>query len=234
MNTGHSTSLGIAAIAAYQPPWMLGNDWFEGTIPRKFVHHTGILSRQISEEDEVAMALRAAKALQRETNCDWRNCAGLIFASPSFIPLDVARQYLNPAHVRAERLRRAARRFARRLKLPECPRHAINWFCSGYARALAIAQRRLAPAINLAPHQFILVINSNRISRITDFACTQTGALFGDMATATLLAREDSPHYPAHFTLLYAKAEKQPADCAFFNFHMRENVLIPQEGGGKE
>ena len=234
MTTRHSANIGIAAIATYRPPWMLGNDWFEGTIPRKFVHHTGILSRQISEEDEVAMALRAAKALQRETSCDWRNCAGLIFASPSFIPLDVARQYLDPAHVRGERLRRAARRFARRLKLPECPQRAINWFCSGYARALAIAQRRLAPAVNLGPHQFILVINSNRISRITDFGCAQTGALFGDMATATLLAREDSPLHPVHFKLLYANAHKQPADGAFFNFHMRKNVLVPQKGGGKE
>jgi 3-oxoacyl-[acyl-carrier-protein] synthase III len=234
MSTGSSANIGIAAIATYQPPWILGNDWFQETIPRKFVHHTGIHSRPISEEDEVAMALRAAKALQRDIHCDWRNCAGLIFVSPSFIPLDIARQYLDQKQVRAERLNRAARRFAHRMKLPECPRLAINWFCSGYARALAIAQRRLAPAVKLEPHQFILVINSNRISRITDFGCMQTGGLFGDMATATLLARDDSPHYPAHFKLLYANAQKQPADGAFFNFHMREHVLVPQRDGSRD
>lgn len=233
-HAGQAASLGIAAIATYQPPWMLGNDWFEGTIPRKFVHHTGILTRPISEEDEVAMAVRAAKALQRDTNCEWRNCAGLVFASPSFIPRNVACQYLDPVHVRHERLRRAARRFAHRLHLPECPRLAINWFCSGYARALALAQRRLASAVHLEPHQFILVINTNRISRITDFGCAQTGALFGDMATATLLAREDSPNYPAHFKLLYSHAENQPADGAFFNFHLRDHVLVPQKGGGRD
>lgn len=231
MSTGQSTNIGIAAIATYQPPWMLGNDWFGGTIPRKFVHQTGIQSRTISEEDEVAMAVRVAEILQREVGCDWRNCAGLVFASPSFIPRSVAQQYLDDVHARKERLKGAAWRFAHKIKLPDCPQYAINWFCSGFARAMSIAQRRLA---DIEPHQFLLIINSNRISRITDFACAQTGALFGDMATATLLARDDSPQYPTHFNLLYAKAEKQPADGAFFNFHMRENVLIPQKGGGKE
>lgn len=231
MSTGPTANIGISAIATYQPPWVLGNDWFEGTIPRKFVHHTGIQSRPISEEDEVAMAVRVAELLQREAGCDWRNCAGLIFASPSFIPRLVAQQYLDDRSARSERLKSAARRFAQKIKLPKCPQYAINWFCSGFARAMSIAWRRLA---NLTPHQFILIINSNRISRITDFACAQTGALFGDMATATLLAREDSPLHPVHFKLLYANAHKQPADGAFFNFHMRKNVLVPQKGGGRE
>ena len=231
MTTGQITNLGISAIATYQPPWVLGNDWFEGTIPRKFVHQTGIQSRTISEEDEVAMAVRVTEILQRETGCDWQNCAGLVFASPSFIPRSVAEQFLDAEHAGGERLKRAARRFAQKIQLPECPRYAINWFCSGFAKAMSIAQRRLA---SIETHQFILIINSNRISRITDFACTQTGALFGDMATATLLARRDSLQYPTHFNLLFAKAEKQPADGAFFNFHVRESVLVPQKGGGKE
>lgn len=227
-----TASIGISAIATYQPPWILGNDWFEG-MPRKFVQHTGIKSRPISEEDEVIMALRAAKILQREVGCDWRNCAAVVFASPSFIPLDVARQYLDTEHVRQERLRRAALRFTRRLRMPDCPVHAINWFCSGFAKALTIAQRE-APFLRLQPHQFILVINTNRISRITDFGCKQTGGLFGDLATATLLARADSPLHPPHFSLLYADAEKLAVDGAFFNFHLREHVLLPQRDGGRD
>ena len=151
MSTGPAANLGISAIATYQPPWVLGNDWFEGTIPRKFVHQTGIQSRTISEEDEVALAVRVAEILQRDTGCDWRNCAGLVFASPSFIPRPVAQQYLDGEHAREERLKRAARRFAHIIKLPECPRYAINWFCSGFARAMSIAQRRLA---DIEPHQF--------------------------------------------------------------------------------
>jgi 3-oxoacyl-[acyl-carrier-protein] synthase III len=234
MNTGPTENIGISAIATYQPPWLLGNDWFEGTIPRKFVHHTGIKSRPISEEDEVTMAIRAAKALQREVGCDWRNCAGVVFCSPSFIPLPVARKYFDDRRARRERLRPAARRFARRMNLPECPIYAINWFCSGYARALAIAQHRIAREINLSANQFILVINTSRISRITDFSCRQTGALFGDMATATLLAREDSTLHPPHFALLYAAAHKQPADSAYFHFHLRQHVLVPQRDGGRD
>jgi hypothetical protein len=154
----------------------------------------------------------------------------LVFVSPSFIPRGIAEKYCDDELAQSERLRFAARRFAHKIKLPDCPRFAINWFCSGFPRALSIAQRRLA---NIEPHQFILVINTNRISRITDFACSQTAALFGDMATATLLAREDSTLYPLHFRLLYATAEKQPADGAFFDFHLRACPRSPK-GGGKE
>ena len=231
---GYETqTVGISAIATWQPPWVLGNDWFGDTIPRKFVHHTGIQSRPISEEDEVTMAVRAARSLQREVGCAWRNCAAVVFSSPSFIPPDVARQYLDKRHVLRERLSRGARRFARRLRLPECPARAVNWFCNGFAKGLSIAQQ-LAVRVNLQQNQFILVINTNRISRITDFSCKQTAALFGDMATATLLARSDSPLFPPHFTLLHAAAEKQPADGAFFNFHLREHVLLPQRDGGRD
>ena len=52
---------GISAIAAYEPPWKLDNDWFSEILPRKFVQHTGILSRRISTEDEVAMGIRAVE-----------------------------------------------------------------------------------------------------------------------------------------------------------------------------
>jgi len=228
-----ATPIGISAIAVHQPSWSLGNDWFTGTIPRKFVHHTGIRSRPISEEDEITMAVHAAESLQRETGCDWERCAGLVFASPSFIPPSVARQYLHGLRLKRENLRRAARRFARRMLLPDCPLLAINWFCSGYARALEMVQRRILPAVNLKPDQFILVINTNRISRITDFGCAQTSALFGDMATATLLARDDSLRYPTHFSLAYARAIKRPADGAYFQFHVRENIPLPQKDGGK-
>ena len=233
MSGEETQSVGISAIATWQPRWVLGNDWFGETIPRKFVHHTGIQSRQISEEDEVTMALRAAKSLQREVGCAWRNCAAVVFASPSYIPLEVAAKYLDKRHVRRERVTRGARKFARRLRLPECPIRAINWFCSGYAKAIALAQQ-LAAATRLQPNQFVLVINTNRISRITDFACRQTAGLFGDMATATLVARSDSPFYPPHFTLLHASAEKQPVDGTYFNFHLREHVLVPQKDGGRE
>ena len=33
--------------------------------------------------------------------------------------------------------------------------------------------------------------------------------------------------------LVYAAAERQPADGAFFNYHLRENVVVPRPGGGR-
>jgi 3-oxoacyl-[acyl-carrier-protein] synthase-3 len=228
-----SDRIGIAAIAIHQPPLSLANDWYGDIIPRKFVHHTGIESRFVSVEDEVTMAVRAAKNLQHETGCDFGQCAGVIFASPSFVPPDAARKHLSGQALRDESLKRAARRVVRRLGIPHCPAVGINWFCSGYSRALALASRRLVPALKLQPDQFVLVITASRISRITDYACKQSGALFGDLATATLLSRDDSARYPVHFELVHADAQKQPADGVFFDFHLRQNVLAPAEDGSR-
>jgi 3-oxoacyl-[acyl-carrier-protein] synthase-3 len=228
-----SGRIGISAIATFEPPWVLGNDWFQGTIPRKFVHHTGIEARPVSLEDEVTMAVRAAKNLQRETGCDLADCAGVVFASPSFIPLPVAREHLPADQVRRERLQRTAQQFVRRLGIPDCLALGINWFCSGFSKACALAVERILPAVHLSENQFLLVVTSSRISRITDYACQQTAALFGDLATVTLLSRTDSPRYPVHFELLYAAAQKQPADGVFFDFHLREHVLAPDQDGGR-
>ena len=111
MDGTSASRIGIAAISTYEPPWILGNEWFAGTIPRKFVHHTGIESRPISLEDEVTMAVRAAKNLQRETGCDFQDCAGVIFASPSFVPRSVIHRHgdaQRPQMLAEARLSRAA------------------------------------------------------------------------------------------------------------------------------
>src|SRR3954465_1275397 len=96
--------LGICAIATHEPPLQLTNQWFEGSISRKFVQHTGTHSRRISTVDEVAMALRATAALQAEISFDWRDCAGIVFISPSFIPATVASKLLPPDRAARERL----------------------------------------------------------------------------------------------------------------------------------
>ena len=233
MDGAFSGRIGISAIATFEPPWVLANDWFEGTIPRKFVHHTGIEARPVSLEDEVTMAVRAAKNLQRESGCDLADCAGVVFASPSFIPLPVARTHLPAEVARRERLQRTARQFVRRLGIPDCLALGINWFCSGFSRACKLTVERMLPAVNLGENQFFLIVTSSRISRITDYACQQTAALFGDLATVTMLSRVDSPRYPVHFEMLYANAHKQPADGAYFDFHLREQVLAPDQDGGR-
>ena len=234
MDGTSAKGIGIAAIATHEPPWTLGTEWFQGTIPRKFVHHTGFESRRISQEDEVTMAVRAAKNLQRQTGCDFRECAAVVFASPSFIPHSVIHRDGDLRRLREEHLWRAARQLCRRLEIPARLAAGINWFCSGYCKALMIAKERMAPRVSLGRNETILVVTSSRISRITDYACPQTSALFGDLATATLLSRIDSQRHPVHFELLYADAHKQPADGAYFDFHVRENVIAPSEDGGRQ
>jgi len=78
-------SIGISAIAVYEPPWVLENAWFGNSLPRKFVQHTGIRSRRICQDDEIAMAVRAVECMQPEIDCDLRDCAALVFVLPSVV-----------------------------------------------------------------------------------------------------------------------------------------------------
>ena len=227
------SSIGVAAISVFEPAWVLGNDWFAGVIPRKFVHHTGIQSRPVSRDDEVTLAERAVENLVRDSGCDLADCAALVLAAPSFVPKSAARRFLSAEQVRQESPQRAADELAGRLGLGSARIRGINWFCSGYSKALEIVQRRMLPQIALGQNQFVLVVTSSRISRITDYSCQQTAGLFGDLATATLLSRTDSLTYPVHLELLQAAAEKRPVEGAFFDFHLRQGIPTPTENGGR-
>ena len=195
----HPQTIGIAAIAVYEPPWMLGNDWFSDILPRKFVQHTGILSRHISMEDEVAIGIRRVENLQREVNCDLRDCLAVVFVSPSIVHGSSCPGIPRQATGLAESTNRAAREFVRRLGIPAANVYGINWGCSGYSKALSIVRRHILPSLRLRPNQFVLVVTASRISRITDYGCKQTAPLFGDLATATLLSPIGSEKYPVHF-----------------------------------
>lgn len=228
-----SPTAGISAIATYEPPWVLGNDWFGETLPRKFVEHSGIVSRHISLEDEVTMGLRAVENLHEETRCDLSNCTAVVFVASSLVPTAVARKHLNREHVLCECTHIAAKQLIGRLGIPATRVFSINWGCSGYCRAMAIVHRFILPTLTLRPQQFILLVTVNRTSKIVDFGCKQTAPLFGDMAQATLLAGVESERHPVRFALVHAAAEYQPADGVFFDFHLRENVVTPTPGGGR-
>ena len=225
--------LGISAIAVHEPSWQLDNGWFGDTMPRKFAHHTGIESRRVSLVDEVTMGLAAVRGLQRETGCDLAACRGLMFVSPSFIPASVARRELDPAAAAAERPGAAARRLTAALGIPRCRAVGINWFCCGYSRALELVQRRWAPKLGLRRHDYLLVVVATRISRITDYGCGQTAGLFGDMASATLVAPAGNRRHPLHFEIVHAAAERQPADRPAFDFHVGREVPVPAPRGGR-
>jgi 3-oxoacyl-[acyl-carrier-protein] synthase-3 len=60
-----------------------------------------------------------------------------------------------------------------------------------------------------------------------------TAPIFGDFAQATLLGGPESRRYPIEFALLYAHAERRPADGVFFDYHPRENVTVPKADGSR-
>jgi 3-oxoacyl-[acyl-carrier-protein] synthase III len=225
--------LGIAALSVYEPSFSLSNAWFAGRMPRKFAQHTGIEARYVSSEDEVSLGWQAVRRLQAETGCDLKACAAVVFVSPSFVPMNQAHEHLGDDLARLERTRRAARQLTRRLGLANCRATGVNWFCSGYPRAISQVTRRIMPRLALQAEQFVLVVTASRISRITDYGCPQTGGLFGDLATATLLTRTDNRQHPVHFEIVHASAERRPVDAPFFNFQMQQKVLTPTADGGE-
>jgi 3-oxoacyl-[acyl-carrier-protein] synthase III len=229
----HPQTIGISAIATYEPPWLLGNDWFSEILPRKFVQHTGILTRHISTEDEVATGVRAVENLVQETACDLRDCAAVVFVSPSIVPGAATREHLDEQCDWLQSIDRAAREFVRRAGIPATQVYGINWGCSGYSKALSIVQRQILPARRLREDQFVMVVTASRISRITDYGCKQTAPLFGDLATVTILAPVGSEKYPAHFELVHARAGMQSAERVFFDYHVQENVPLPTPDGGR-
>ena len=109
----------------------------------------------------------------------------------------------------------------------------INWFCCGYARALELVTRRWAPRLDLGNGGYAVIVVATRISRITDYGDPQTGGLFGDMATATLLAPLDGRRHGVHFELVHADASRQPAARPAFDFQARADVPVPAPDGGK-
>jgi 3-oxoacyl-[acyl-carrier-protein] synthase-3 len=233
MTAAAPNPLGIAAIALHQPAWELANDWFGAAMPRKFAHHTGIEARGISADDEVTMGLQAVRRLQAQTGCDLADCRGLVFVSPSLIPAEVARRHLDPAAAARERPAVAARLLAERLGLGRCRTLGVNWFCCGYARAFDLVARRWAPRLGLQDHEHLLVVVATRISRITDYAAPQTAGLFGDMASATLLAPLTSRRHPVHFELVHAAAARQPVERPAFDFQVKPDVPVPTTAGGR-
>jgi 3-oxoacyl-[acyl-carrier-protein] synthase-3 len=229
----HPQTIGISAISTYEPPWMLGNDWFSEILPRKFVQHTGILSRHISTEDEVATGVRAVENLQQEAVCDLRDCAAVVFVSPSIVHGAAAREHLDGQSEWLQSTERAAQEFVRRTSIPAAQVYGINWGCSGYSKALSIVQRQILSARRLREDQFVMVVTASRISRITNYGCKQTAPLFGDLATVTLLAPIGSEKYPVHFELVHARAGMQTAERVFFDYHVQENVPLPTPDGGR-
>lgn len=226
------SEIGIGAISIYRPAQVLPNAWFE-TIPRKFVKHTGILNRHVSWRREVEMAIAATENLVRETGCNLNDCVGVVFSSPSFVPIRLAQQYLGEPAVCQEQIDLSAHQFVQRLQLKPRRIVAKNSYCVGFAEALSLALNRIHAQTELQSNEFILVLTTSRISRITNYSCSQSSALFGDMAAATLVSRIDSNKYPVRFELVAADVQELETNRPFFDFSMRQDVTVPTPDGGK-
>lgn len=234
MATISSQPLGISAISICEPTCQLSNDWFGDAMPRKFGKHTGIEKRRVSFDDELSMGVEAVTRLQQETGCDLADCRGLVFVSPSLIPPSIARRFLSPEAARRERPSDVASRLAEEMHLSNCHVRGLNWFCCGYSRAMGIVQRHLGSRLRLSDREYMLVVVANRISRITNYGCSKTGGLFGDMASATMISPGSSTRHPVHFELVHAQADRQPAERPFFDFHLQEHVPVPGPGGQRQ
>lgn len=229
----HSESkLGIAQIAIHQPRWSLPNEWYRSIMAKKFVKHTGIEARAIADLSEIELAKESILELKRNASCDLEQCAGLVFVSPSLVPMPVANQFLPREKAKLEQANRMARALCDDLSIR--PRFVVgmNGFCSGYAKAIEYVQSRVAPALGLSKREYILVVTSSKISRINDYGCKQSGALFGDFATTTLISRMDSVSHSPAYEILAASYNRMPATRPFFKFHLKENVPVPEHTGG--
>ena len=167
-----SKTIGISAVATYERPWVLDNDWFADTLLRKFVQHTGILSRRIGCEDEVTLGVRAVERLEQQTDGDPAELpvGGVCRSS---IHRGIARRYLNAEQARREDFQAAAREWSTGWVFRGAA-VGINWAAAGYAKAMEVAARLrpLCPAP--AGPVPILVVTANRTSKITDYALAAT------------------------------------------------------------
>jgi 3-oxoacyl-[acyl-carrier-protein] synthase-3 len=81
--------------------------------------------------------------------------------------------------------------------------------CSGFLYALSVAEKFLA----IDDYNYVLVISSDILSKITDYTDRNTCVLFGDGAGATILGRGDSPESGILST--YLAADGRGADLLY-------------------
>jgi 3-oxoacyl-[acyl-carrier-protein] synthase III len=118
----------------------------------------------------------------------------------------------------------------------------VNWGCSGYVRAWEVLEQQIVPFVRPEREQFFLVVTVGRPSKCTDFAAADTGALFGDFATATLVTRPNNPTFPPRLLLEHSStalpatrdlsADAALISDALFGYERRTNVLTPTPDGG--
>jgi 3-oxoacyl-[acyl-carrier-protein] synthase III len=88
------------------------------------------------------------------------------------------------------------------------------------------------------------LVTVGRTSKFTNFGASDTGALFGDFATATLITHRENPLHPPRLLLRHASTALAETRLlspdaallgeALFDYQRRTNVLTPKADGGDE
>ncbi len=226
----YSPGIGISAIGLYEPPWILSNEWFDGTLPSKFVQHTGIESRRVSLDDEVTMAARALRNLQRATGCRLRDCAGVVFAASSLLPSPIGKKYAGKdgASGRITRLRRSAVRqtAGRRRRQRGRDQLGLQRLCQSLGDRPLPCGRSGKGTVHPGrdgqsheqDHRLLLPADGGTVRRLRP----------GHAARA-----ERQRPIPGAFCIVVGPRRTAPVNGVFFDFHMGENVPVPTAGGGR-
>jgi 3-oxoacyl-[acyl-carrier-protein] synthase-3 len=168
----HRIAAKITGVAGYVPPKVLTNADLEKIVATsdEWIHtRTGIRERHIAESGVASshLATEAAKALLAQTKTDPAEIELIVIAS-------VTPDMLFPA---------TACLVQDRLGAKKAWGFDLSAACSGFAYALTVG----AQFVGSGAHKKVLVIGSDKMSSILDYADRATCILFGDGAGAVLL-----------------------------------------------
>lgn len=117
----------------------------------------------------------------------------------------------------------------------------VNSGCCGYVKGWEAIETELFDLLAAGRDRFVLLLTASRHSKFIDFGASDTGALFGDFATATLVTRADHPTSPARLILRQQTAALPEARAlspegvrgtgVLFDYQHRTNVLRPEPDG---
>ncbi len=179
---------GIAAIAYHLPVATLDNDALAQMFPdwpaQKITDKTGIVRRHIAASDETAgdLAFHAASALFETHDIDRQTIDFIILCTQ-------APDYLLPT---------TACLLQSRLALPtSCGALDVNLGCSGYVYGLALAKGLIEAGIR----RQVLLLTADTYSKLINPRDRSVRTLFGDGASATLVAAADGPAALGPFVL---------------------------------
>jgi len=168
----HRIAAKITGVAGFLPPKVLTNADLEKVVATSdewIRSRTGIRERHIAESDVASshLATEAAKALLAKTNTDPADIELIVLAS-------VTPDMMFPA---------TACLVQDRIGAKKAWGFDLSAACSGFAYALTVG----AQFVGSGAHKKVMVIGSDKMSSILDYADRATCILFGDGAGAVLL-----------------------------------------------